>query len=99
MPLKLALSKSEEKSTQLIICIDRTCERLAAFEMSSNNKSWAAMSACVLTTLYLSALILENEVKPDEVFSIRINPEKAYIEPVLIEFCKKHGVKIIKGKD
>jgi hypothetical protein len=67
--------------------------------MSSNNKSWASMSACVLTTLYLSALILENELKPDEKFSIRISPEKAYIEPVLIDFCKKHNVKIIRGRD
>ena len=39
------------------------------------------------------------EIKTDEKYSLRINPEKVYVEPVLTHFCKKHDIQIISGNE
>ena len=45
IPLQLALSKMDDTSNfKFIVCIDNSCERLAAFELGK--RGWRTLSPC-----------------------------------------------------
>jgi phosphomannomutase len=59
LALKLAMAKAETNKVNLLISLDRNCERIAVFE--HGGKVWRPLSAGTLATLFLSAFVLESQ--------------------------------------